>query len=130
MALISRKARPLAVPGEDGEYIEIRSLTGAEMDEAQESRTQKMLLRLEAMGDLVKNLPAQEARAVDTLEARREAYDPDILIDHAVTGWSYQEPLNGAASQQLDARTRDWLWSVIVEANTRPPGSLPGGGPS
>jgi hypothetical protein len=101
------------------------------MDQAQESRTQKMMLRLEAMGDLVKNLPAQEApKAPDSLTVRREAYDPDILIDHAVTGWSYQEPLNGAASQQLDARTRDWLWSVIVEANTRPPGSLPDGGPS
>ena len=134
MALIDNTTKREYVPHEPSEanggphWVEIRQLSGAEMDEAQDAKTAKVLDRLSTVIAGLQNLPdLGQTREKDSMEVRRQVYDPDILINHALQAWSYNEPLGEAPSKQLDAITRDWLWELIVEANTRPPVPSPGG---
>ena len=137
MALITGTAHTVYIPHEasndDGgpHWVEIRKLSGAEMDEAQASR---MATLMERMGSLMTQMsgirtPSEDADK-DTIESRRQLFDPDVLIGYALVAWSYTTSIDGSPGAQLDAVTRDWLWDVIVEENTRPPVSSPGGGPS
>ena len=137
MALISGTTHKVYIPHETSEadggphWVEIRKLSGSEMDEAQASRMDTLM---ERMGGLMERMagvrtPSDNVDA-DSIETRRQLYDPDVLIKHALVSWSYEADIDGSPGGQLDAVTRDWLWSVVVEENTRPPASLPSGGPS
>ena len=56
----------------------------------------------------------------DTLAKRVQEYDPLTLLKHAVVAWSYDAPVGLEHVERLDAITRDWLISEIVDRNTRP----------
>ena len=137
MALITGTAHKVYIPHEDSKadggphWVEIRKLSGSEMDEAQASR---MATLMERMGSLMTQMNGMRTPSDDTdsdsIETRRQLYDPEVLIKHALVAWSYGADIDENPGGQLDAVTRDWLWGVIVEENTRPPASLPGGGPS
>ena len=139
MALITGTTHKVYIPHEASEadggphWVEIRKLSGSEMDEAQASR---MATIVERMGGLMAQMsgvrtPSEDTdKDKDSIETRRQLYDPEVLIDHALMAWSYQPAIDEHPGAQLDAVTRDWLWSVIVEENTRPPVLLPGGGRS
>ena len=137
MALITGTAHKVYIPHEATEadggphWVEIRKLSGSEMDEAQASRMDTLM---ERMGNLMAQMNGMRTPSdntdSDSVETRRQLYDPEVLIKHALVAWSYKVAIDGNPGAQLDAVTRDWLWNVIVEENTRPPASLPSGGPS
>ena len=130
MALIDKSPKRFDIPHELGEWVELRLLSGAEMDSAQESATAKMMARMTDILSAMKSVPQTESKPDDSITARRIAYDPTILLGHAVLAWSYGAEVNSETVGQLDAVTRDWLWETIVEENTRPPVSSLGGEPA
>lgn len=132
MGLIDYSGTQMDIPHEPGEWVKLRLLTGREMDLAQEARSDRLIDRVAGMGDALMGLrtPTSDQRPDDSLESRRQVYDPDPLINSALVGWSYDADPGDDPAGLLDARTRDWLWGVIVEANTRPPAPSPVGGPS
>lgn len=108
------------VPHEDGQWVEFQTLSGAQLDEAEEIQTQRSMA-------LVKNFDANTLRAwsetskpqqVDTSAAAR--FDKDTLIKHGVVAWSLEEECNDANKALLDSQTREWAVSVILEMNVRP----------
>ena len=137
MGLIQGTAHKVQVPHEQTEenggphWVEIRKLSGSEMDEASQSASAKVI---ERMGDMLATLqgakpPEQTDEEKNSLLVRRASYDPDILIRHALVSWSYPEESSQDPGGQLDSLTRDWLWETIVDENTHPPVPLPSGGP-
>ena len=130
MALIDKSPKRFDIPHELGEWVELRLLSGSEMDKAQESATAKMMARMTEILSVMKSVPQTDTKADDSITARRIAYDPTILIEHALVSWSYSDEVSSDTIGQLDAVTRDWLWDTIVEKNTRPPVLSLGGGPA
>jgi len=136
MGLIQGTAHKVQVPHEQTEenggphWVEIRKLSGSEMDEASQAQTQGILDR---MGDMIGSLssttpPTMTDEEKNSLLVRRATYDPEVLIRHALVSWSYHEDKGPDPGSQLDAVTRDWLWETIVDENTHPPVPLPSGG--
>tara|TARA_Y100000310_G_scaffold333905_2_gene412444 strand:+ start:15424 stop:15837 length:414 start_codon:yes stop_codon:yes gene_type:complete len=137
MGLISGTAHKVQVPHERSEadggphWIEIRKLSGAEMDEASHSQTTKVLERMgDMMGTLQGSAPTSTNEEKNSLAVRRMVYDPEILIHYALLSWSYREEVQENPGAQLDSITRDWLWEIIVDENTYPPVPSPYGGQS
>ena len=137
MGLIEGTAHKVQIPHEQSEadggphWVELRKLSGSEMDEASQSATAKVL---ERMGDMVAtlqgNAPVQTDREKNSLAIRRHVYDPGVLMKYAVLAWSYPAEVGENPGGQLDAVTRDWLWETIVDENTHPPVSSLYGGPA
>ena len=137
MGLISGTAHKVHVPHEQSEadggphWVEIRKLSGSEMDEASQSQTKQVL---ERMGDMMSTLQGAAPTSTDeeknSLAVRRMVYDPVILIRHALVSWSYNTEVPEDPGSELDNLTRDWLWETIVDENTSPPVPSPSGGQS
>lgn len=104
------------VPHEEGTWFEFRTLSGRELDEAQEAATEKALRSMKAMGpEIIAAIQemnkGQQAKTADS-------FDPDTLVRLALVAWSYPEPCNDEHKALLDGRTRDWAAAQIVEMNT------------
>ena len=141
MAIITDQSDRYEIPHEPGEWVMLKSLRGSQMDEAEQEKTIKAMKRyapiLEAMGPEMQQQSKATAKDdkdtdkdTDSITVRRADYDPETLIKYALAGWSYPEEPDDNPADMLDNITRDWLWDTIVEANTRPPASAPGGEPS
>ena len=137
MGLIEGTYHKVHIPHEQTEedggphWVEIRKLSGAEMDEASQSQTKQVLDRMgDVIGTLQGSAPTPTDEERNSLLVRRQVYDPEILIHHALRAWSYSQDVDGNPCGQLDAITRDWLWETIVDENTYPPVPLPSGGQS
>ena len=106
MALVDKTIKREYVPHEATEanggphWVDIRQLSGAEMDEAQDARTAKVLDRMGSMMAALDKLPDPD-RDKDSTEVRRQVYDPDILINHALQAWSYDDLLSDTLSHDL-----------------------------
>src|SRR3990172_3763398 len=114
-------------PGEPGEWIDFRKLTGGELDEAEAVQTHRSL-------SMVKGLDSAAMSAIRTdpgvpvvaVPDPASSYDKDTLVQYGVVAWSYSEPCDAEHKRLLEAATRDWAASAIVEMNVRPPGSASG----
>ena len=114
----------LSVPHELGEWVDIRALTGAEMDRASDVMTEKALKQFGDSLEAIMNVSSKKTEA--TTQNRKQGYDPTTLLNCAVAAWSYHLPVSRDSIELLDAITREWLWEQIVERNTRPPANANG----
>ncbi len=136
MAIVTDESTRFPIPHEPDEWMMLKRLSAVQMDIADQAGTAKVMERIApimaALGpDAPKQALADVAEAdPDDIKTRRAAYDPETLINMALTGWSYDEEVEYATVSQLDTATRDWLWDTIVQENTRPPAPAPGGEPS
>jgi hypothetical protein len=138
MGIVTNTSHRVDIPHERDEsnggphWVEIRKISGSELDEAAQTRQLSVLQR---MGSLIKDMQGvkapddteEERLRKNTLEARRETWDPEVLIKYALVSWSYTDTIPDNPGAVLDAVTRDWLWETIVEENTRAPLPLPYG---
>ena len=126
MALVGRTERR-DIPGEDGEWMEFRKLTGGELDQAEEVQTQRSLAMVKGLDSAamsaIRSDPGVPVVAVPDPAA---AYDKDTLVQYGVMAWSYAEACDDEAKKRLEAATREWAASVVVEMNVRPPVSASG----
>src|SRR3972149_911108 len=105
MALVGRTERR-DIPGEDGEWMEFRKLTGGELDQAEQIQTQRSLAMIRGLDS-----GAMSAIRSDPVVAQPEpaaAYDKDTLVQYGVVAWSYGEACEADAKKRLEAATRDW----------------------
>ena len=136
MAVVTNTGHKVYIPHEQSEadggphWVEIRNLSGSEMDEAQQVKSIRILEQMGHLwGELRHHAPKSDKATKDSLEVRRHSYDHDVLIKHAPLACSYGE-LPEQPGHVLDAITRDWLWDTIVDENTRSPLPSPSGEPS
>ena len=126
MALVGKTERR-DIPGEPGEWMEFRQLTGGELDEAEAVQTHRSLSMVKGLDpaamSAIRTDPGVPVVAVPDPAA---AYDKDTLVQYGVVAWSYSEPCDAEHKRLLEAATRDWAASAIVEMNVRPPGSASG----
>lgn len=102
------------LPHEEG-WMEFRTLSGRELDDAEEVQTRRGLMMVDGI-----NLTALRASAEAQQRDQRDSYDKTTLIKYGVVGCSECEPCSDEAKQALDAQTRNWAVSVILEMNVRP----------
>lgn len=110
------------VPHVEGQWVEFRTLSGAELDEADERQTEKFLARygketLMALSQQASGLSISQ-EALD--QQRNQKYDKDTLVRYGIATWSLAEQCNDENKCRLDAQTREWAVAVILEMNTRP----------
>ena len=126
MALVGKTERR-DIPGEDGEWIDFRKLTGGELDQAEEVQTQRSLAMVKGLDPAaVSAIRTDPSVAVVAAPDPAAAYDKATLVQYGVVAWSYGEDCNERNKKRLEAATRDWAASVAVEMNIRPPGSASG----
>lgn len=127
MALIDKTGVRHDVPHEPGEWIEVRQLTAFELDEAEDTRQSKVVEQFADKMEQLKSITGGSPDDKETIEQRRTSYDPLVLLKYGIQTWSYKPPVSRTNIELLDSVTRNWLWNLIVEENTRPPAPKPGG---
>lgn len=110
------------VPHEEGAWIEFRTLSGLELDEADDRSSEKLA---EKYGkETILQMGMQSASLTITPEIleqqRKQKYDKATLIRYGIVGCSECEPCSQEARDTLDGMTREWAADVILEMNTRP----------
>lgn len=124
MLVDKTKVTRLEHPTEDGAWVDIRSLTGAELDQASDVETRRVLKQFE--DNLEALMKVSDQRERKETAARKSSYDPDLLLSAAIVAWSEPVPVTPESIALLDAATRDWLWEEVVNRNTRPPKNVSG----
>ena len=98
MGLCSLTTRKLDVPGEEGQWIEIRPLSAS---------------RLHAIGLEAKKL-GREAKAANEDDTDAENYVlADLMLREAVVAWSYDAPVTPENVDDLEISTMMWLSNEI-----------------
>lgn len=113
MGLVIGTQHRVTVPHEPGEWVDIRKLSGIEMDQAAQEHVTQTMKRFEGL-DLSK-IPQPSATEV---ASRPTEYHAEFVLHAAVTGWSYSDDVDVT---QLDASTWSWLLGVVLAENIRPP---------
>lgn len=106
------------VPHEAGAWIEFRTLSGRELDEAEHEVTKRQTAL--ANNFTAETLQAIRAQADSVTRSPKDSYDKDTLIRYSISAWSLDEVCSDANKMRLDASTREWAIDVIVEMNVRP----------
>ena len=121
MLVDKSKTERLDIPHEPGEWIDIRAVTGAELDESGDQVTTKVVHQF--ADQLSSILSARRDPDQKKSSDRKAGYDPAILLNYAITAWSYPVPVTKDSIALLDGKTRDWIWEEVVNRNTIPPTS-------
>jgi hypothetical protein len=132
MAIVTHMTRRVDVPHEPGEWIELRSLGWAALEQCEAERLRKVFGRMrdtrDALGaDLNAEIQkardeqaaaAQQSPAADapppTLEDVANRYDQAALLLAGIAAWSYAEPVSAATIAQLDPVTAKWATLVLA----------------
>jgi len=110
MGLCSLITRKLDVPGEEGQWIEIRPLSAK---------------RLHAIGLEAKKL-GREAAAANEDDTDAENYVlADLMLREAVVAWSYDAPVGPETVDDLEISTMMWLSDEIGKGAEVPLASSP-----
>lgn len=120
--LTNKIRKRIEIPGEAGEWLEIRMVSGKKLEEARKAKQMEAFATLRAMGkdglEAVQGMTRAEADAVVAADPLAE-YDLDVLLRSGVVGWSYDEPFAPTKVDELDAATREWAAGEIVALSRR-----------
>jgi hypothetical protein len=111
------------LPHEDGAWVEFQTISGRQIDEAQEVKTKRTMRLVEGLDISTLRAAADTAKAEE-----RDSYDADTLIKYAIVNCSECDQCTEESKQALDAATRNWAVDVILEMNVRPLASASGSG--
>jgi len=127
--IVGNTIESIEIPHEPGNFIEIRQLSGLELDDARNVQSISSLKRLGALGseviDMIRSGPSDEVKTTEP--DPKELYDKAFVIKHAVQGWhgpNYDNlPCTTENKLLLDETTVNWIFGIIVEKNTIPLGN-------
>ena len=127
----------LDVPHEEGEWINIRKVSSGYIDLARETFARRTSRNIKDMGGLA-NLPnfkrcpkcdaqqeeghecspldvfAKEERAKNPSAVDATTLDRKVMLNAAITGWSYGDDSGEDSVADLDEFTAEWLFREIV----------------
>lgn len=115
MSLVGKEKIRKDIPGEPGEWMEFRELSGSELDEADRVATRHIIDMMQGVDLSALKTPTE----VDETRRRQAAYDADVLIKYGVVTWSYEEPCTEENKRLLASATRNWARDVILDMNLR-----------
>ncbi len=105
----------LDLPHEPGEYVELQTPPHGAFDTAAEIKSRKAIEQAAALPAAILQGSMETARASE--RDPLEMYDKATLIEAAVTGWSYDEPVTPEAVARLDLKTAEIIFKDIIESN-------------
>jgi hypothetical protein len=118
MGLVRGQVKRLDIPGEPGEWVEIKKLPWGLLEGARQKRTDAVIERTRLMGaelfEMLRGVQTPDATATDPTNE----YDRGFLLRHAVQAWSYDAELPDAV-EELEEETAEWLAKEIVSFNSR-----------
>lgn len=118
--------RQLEIPGEPGEWFEVRELSWKELEECRRERSRQRMARVREMGgDVLKAVAEaeqagehekeiEEARAENTRAEALDSFDRELLVTKSVVGWSFEARFQATRLAKLDEHTFTWLFETIV----------------
>lgn len=121
--LTSRIVKQVDIPGEEGEWLKLRMLSGKKLEEAREVQVDRQLAIFRKMGregvEAIKGMTVEQAEA--TLKADPLAeYDIDVLLRSGILAWSYREEdgtpikVTPQAIEELDEPVRKWAAGELL----------------
>lgn len=140
MARAGKRTERREIPHEPGHFMTFRTLSGAQLDEADTKGTLVLAEQLKAMPDrIVDRSMEQDVKPEDIpLEREFRGYDSGVLCAHGIAGWecptataigtcdvcagSYWEEPTPERITELDAMTRNWAAWEIFRMNKRAQG--------
>lgn len=129
--IVGSRIDKVEIPHEPGNFIHLRELSGLELDEAQELRSNTALKKYASLGkETIETLREGNSNNSGELDAARALamqsnprldYDWQFIIDKAVVGWSGPDyntvELTDDSKKLFDKVTRDWLVDEIIKRN-------------
>lgn len=116
MALRSGIVSRHEIPGEPGEWMDLRQLGWRDLDQARRARQDDSFDSLRKMGADLYDMIASRARndgdtaTVDALAS----YDLGTVLALGVAAWSYDEPVTPENVGSLDPATAEWAARIII----------------
>lgn len=110
------------IPGESGQRMQFRPLTGSQIREARRVALEGMADQMKAISgvDLSGFRPEGGERAeVDEAEQRRAGHDPQTVVRHGLVAWTYDVPCDDEHKADLVAGTEEWAADCILEMSLR-----------
>lgn len=112
--LTSKITKTLDVPGEPGEHITIRRLSGKAIEEARREFSRSIFTIYSA--EMIERM---QAKPSDPDEAATEAsplagYDVATVLRCGITAWSYSKRPTPEQIDDLDEQTREWAATEIL----------------
>lgn len=106
------------IPGEPGEWMDLRQLGWYELADAQRARRGESFDNIRLMGkDLWKTMQETRAEmgdAADQASDPLQSYDLETLLTMGIVAWSYPEPLGVESIRLLDPDTAEWAARRII----------------
>lgn len=106
----------LDVPGEDGQWIEIRKLPWRKLREASDAQQSAAYAHVKALGkegmEAVKDVTPEQIAALQ--KNPLASYDAGVLLRAGITAWSYTDAPTPAEIDDLDEAVAEWLVGEIV----------------
>tara|TARA_B100000949_G_scaffold4534_2_gene3936 strand:+ start:7109 stop:7522 length:414 start_codon:yes stop_codon:yes gene_type:complete len=125
--LVSKIVEKIDIPHEEGQWVEIRSLSFTAMEEANDNKQERDLMQVKRMGGDVfeaivrsSNKTETDSKGEDDAPKKGvtvDSYDKETLLRKAIVGWSYDGKPTLERIRDLDARTANWLAREIYERN-------------
>ena len=123
--IVGSRTANLEIPHEKGNFIEIRELSGPELDNAQDIKSDKVMKKYGSIGAealaSLRSTNGAEPIAQPELDPKDE-YDKEYCITNAIVNWSgtnYDNiPCNNENKLKLDKTTFDWIFAEIIKRNT------------
>jgi len=118
--LTSLAKKRLDIPNEVGEWIEIRMLSGKQLDDARAAKVQTSLEMGKAMGaEVAAVIDAARAQLaeqpVNTAEPDPlDSLDAEIVLRSGIVSWSYKVRVTPANIDDLDEAMRTWAVREII----------------
>lgn len=117
--------RRLAIPHEEGQWMELRRLSWTQLDSARRDRTNTALKQLAEQPDDVKELmrstTAQRQAVAEAAVDPLAEYHMATLLELGIYAWSYDEPVTSENIADLDSETAQWAALEIVKPASRTP---------
>lgn len=120
MALRSGVASRHQIPHEPGEWMDLRQLGWAELDEARRAKQSDSFKNIREMGDAFTTIQrAQKEIGGDGGPTDpMQQYDLGTVLKLGITAWSYPDDVSPVTIRLLDPQTAEWAARAIVGVGT------------
>ena len=114
--MLAGVTRKVEIPHEDGEWLELKTLSWRELEQARKARSNEVFANMRAMGsDILATL--RDVKTDDVQQAAADPvneYDRATLLKSGIVGWSYESAFSPEKVDELDERTAAWAAAEIA----------------